>query len=633
MRGFYAMLDAAPDLLADDGALEARAKTLLGAAPCCLQLRAKAATARAIEAAGRRLLPLCRAAGVPFCVNDRLDVALAVGADIVHLGQDDLPLADAQRVRAGAGRPDLLIGFSTHNRAQALAAAAGGADYIGFGPVFGTRSKMNPDPTVGLEALAEICGAVAVPVVAIGGITLEAVPAVARAGASAAAIIAAIDAAPDPAAAGRAVAGGLRAATMTGARASSGSRCRARLVSAGRRRPPALARPPASRHWASPRRTSRAPAPARTPLEAPASRGAAHVYRAFDAKRFLSQAPDDSPHPRTIRVGAASKIGGFRDSVDHETRAGGGSRDGRDRRGACQFHSPRSGLEGAGGAGGAGGTGAVGPSDAGSTGLAGSTGMVPTISVDASPRADANGASTPDMNCASVNQGAAPLPPDILIIQDRSGSMDWSADATCMRNCGANSRWSQVTAALNQVVSTTDTMVNWGLKFFGSSNSCTVTPAPEVPIGPMNGAAIVAAIGRTTTGSPTPTRNGMNAAAAYMATLTDANPKYLLLATDGEPTCNPDLPASMMNTADSAGAQQAVTDAFNLGFKTFVVGIGDTMGAATLDQMAINGGMPQTGATTSFYQVTDTASLVAALQTILGRVGAASSTSAWRPTP
>src|SRR5678815_659622 len=76
-----------------------------------------------------------------------------------------------------------------------------------------------------------------------------------------------------------------------------------------------------------------------------------------------------------------------------------------------------------------------------------------------------------------------------------------------------------------------------------------------------------------------------------------------------------------MNMSDAAGAQQAVTDAFNMGFKTFVVGIGDTMGAATLDQMAINGGMAQTGAATSFYQVTDTASLVAALQTILGRVG------------
>jgi thiamine-phosphate pyrophosphorylase len=205
MRGYYAIVDATPELCADGVALERRARLLLAAAPCCLQLRAKAAGARALEAAARRLQSLCRAAGVPFCVNDRLDVALAVGADVVHLGQDDLPLADAQRVRVAAGRPDLVIGFSTHNPVQAAAAAQGGADYIGFGPVFGTRSKLNPDPTVGLEALAAVCRAVAVPVVAIGGITLEAVPAVARAGASAAAIIGAIDAAPDPTAAGRAV--------------------------------------------------------------------------------------------------------------------------------------------------------------------------------------------------------------------------------------------------------------------------------------------------------------------------------------------------------------------------------------------------------------------------------------------
>jgi hypothetical protein len=286
--------------------------------------------------------------------------------------------------------------------------------------------------------------------------------------------------------------------------------------------------------------------------------------------------------------------------------------------GGCQFQNgaPLV-LHGNGGAGG------VPVSDAGaaagSGGQGGSRPVIPTI--DAAPRADASSMSNPDSNCAAVNQGAAPLPPDILIVQDRSGSMDWNADATCMRSCGVDSRWNQVTAALSQVVSTTDTMVNWGLKFFGSSNSCSVTAAPEVPIGPMNGAAIVDVIGRTNTGSPTPTRNGVNAAAAYMATLTDPNPKYLLLATDGEPTCNPDLPANMMNTADSEGAQMAVTNALNMGFKTFVVGIGDTMGAATLDQMAINGGMPQTGAATSFYQVTDTASLVAALQTILGRVG------------
>ena len=202
MRGFYAILDAPASWLDDPEALERRARQLLAAQPCCLQLRAKGAGARALAAAARPLVRVCRAAGVPFCVNDRLDVALSVGADVVHLGQDDLPLADAIRVRAAAGRLDLVIGFSTHDRAQALAAAAAGADYIGFGPVFATGSKDNPDPVVGLGQLAEVCRAVEVPVVAIGGIALEAVGSVARAGASAAALIAAIATASDPTAAG-----------------------------------------------------------------------------------------------------------------------------------------------------------------------------------------------------------------------------------------------------------------------------------------------------------------------------------------------------------------------------------------------------------------------------------------------
>ncbi|HEY7376239.1 MAG TPA: hypothetical protein VIF57_29020, partial [Polyangia bacterium] len=158
----------------------------------------------------------------------------------------------------------------------------------------------------------------------------------------------------------------------------------------------------------------------------------------------------------------------------------------------CAFHSPPQGSEGTGGTGGTGVGGA-----GGSIGPSGKGGMMAMPVIDAgAPRSDANGMSSIDMNCAAVSQGAAPLPPDILILQDRSGSMDWSADATCMRNCGANSRWSQVTAALNQVVTTTDTMVNWGLKFFGSSNGCNVTATPEVPIGPMSGAAIMTAIGR-----------------------------------------------------------------------------------------------------------------------------------------
>jgi len=207
LRGYYAIVDAKVESreLEDLPRLEERAAKLLAAEPCCLQLRAKGADAAALCAAARRLRDLCRAARVPFCVNDRLDVALAVEADVVHLGQDDLPLEDARRVRALARADRMVIGFSTHTRAQALAAAAGGADYLGFGPVFATGSKVNPDPVVGLAELAHVTAAVAVPVVAIGGIGLGAVEAVARAGAAAAAVIGAIDAAADPTAAGRLV--------------------------------------------------------------------------------------------------------------------------------------------------------------------------------------------------------------------------------------------------------------------------------------------------------------------------------------------------------------------------------------------------------------------------------------------
>jgi thiamine-phosphate diphosphorylase len=137
-------------------------------------------------------------------MNDRLDVALAVGADVVHLGQDDLPLAEASRIVAEGGHR-IVMGISTHNPAQAEAALAGGADYIALGPVFGTASKLNPDPVVGLETLAAVCRRASVPVVAIGGITLDRVTDVAAAGAAAAAVIAAVARARDVTAAGRAV--------------------------------------------------------------------------------------------------------------------------------------------------------------------------------------------------------------------------------------------------------------------------------------------------------------------------------------------------------------------------------------------------------------------------------------------
>jgi thiamine-phosphate pyrophosphorylase len=222
LRGYYAILDVrddgrpgvgAPGLDARDpqttSAVLARAEELLAAAPCCLQLRAKRLGGGALLALARALGPLCRRAGVPFCVNDRLDVALAAGpglVDLVHVGQDDLSLADVRRVLAAVSR-SLLVGVSTHSLAQARAAVAGGADYIGFGPVFRTVSKERPDPVVGLAGLREVTAAVAVPVVAIGGITRATLGAVVAAGAAAAAVIADIDTASDRLAAAREVAG------------------------------------------------------------------------------------------------------------------------------------------------------------------------------------------------------------------------------------------------------------------------------------------------------------------------------------------------------------------------------------------------------------------------------------------
>jgi thiamine-phosphate pyrophosphorylase len=139
-------------------------------------------------------------------VNDRLDVALAVGADVIHLGQSDLPLAEVLHLREQFAIEGLRVGISTHDVEQAKAAEAAGADYIGFGPVFSTQTKADAAPTVGLVALREVTSAVGLPVVAIGGITLDNVDSVAQAGANAAAAIAAIDQAADPTWAGRTIA-------------------------------------------------------------------------------------------------------------------------------------------------------------------------------------------------------------------------------------------------------------------------------------------------------------------------------------------------------------------------------------------------------------------------------------------
>jgi thiamine-phosphate pyrophosphorylase len=112
---------------------------------------------------------MCRACRIPFIVNDRIDLALAVKAEGLHLGQDDLPVQVARHQSGQAGQ-SLIVGKSTHNLDQALRAQDEGADYIGFGPVYTTATKENNVPAVGLEALARVLRKVSIPVVAIGGI-------------------------------------------------------------------------------------------------------------------------------------------------------------------------------------------------------------------------------------------------------------------------------------------------------------------------------------------------------------------------------------------------------------------------------------------------------------------------------
>ncbi|HEY4238442.1 MAG TPA: thiamine phosphate synthase [Kofleriaceae bacterium] len=201
VRGFYAILDR------DDEAL-ARA---LAAHACVLQVRLKPRD-RAIDTAelvrvARMARRVCDEAGCALVVNDRLDVALVVGADGVHLGQTDLPLAEARRIAAGR----VALGVSTHDVDQVRAAVAGGADYLGFGPIFATTTKANPDPVQGLEGLrAAVAAASGVPIVAIGGITPAAAASLYAAGAAAVCAIGAVNDASDL----RAAATGLRGPTL-----------------------------------------------------------------------------------------------------------------------------------------------------------------------------------------------------------------------------------------------------------------------------------------------------------------------------------------------------------------------------------------------------------------------------------
>ncbi len=169
-----------------------------------VQLREKDLSGAALFELAQRLRDLCRRHAARLLINDHIDVALAIGADGVHLPADSFAPADARRLLG----PHALIGASTHSLEEAQAAAADGADFIVFGPVFETPSKRGYGPPIGLEALSEVTRAIALPVFAIGGVTTDRVEAIRRCGAQGVAVISAIVEAGDP----RAAAAALRAA-------------------------------------------------------------------------------------------------------------------------------------------------------------------------------------------------------------------------------------------------------------------------------------------------------------------------------------------------------------------------------------------------------------------------------------
>ncbi len=153
-----------------------------------VQYRNKTASMKEAYVEALPLRKLAAELGMLFITNDRCDLALAVEADGVHLGQGDLPLDLARKVMG----PDRLIGISTHNPAQVRVASAGKPDYLGFGPIFKPGSKQDHDPVVGIEGLRAIRALTALPIFAIGGITVENVGEVMKAGANGVAVISAI---------------------------------------------------------------------------------------------------------------------------------------------------------------------------------------------------------------------------------------------------------------------------------------------------------------------------------------------------------------------------------------------------------------------------------------------------------
>ncbi len=191
----YLVLD--PDHVRGDALATARGAIENGVS--CVQLRCKTSTDRRFVTMSRALLQLTRHHDIPLIINDRLDIALIVGANGVHLGVDDVPVEDARRV----GGPDFIIGYSPETDAQIIDAAGAGVSYLGIGPIFGTTTKADAGPALGPAEFSRRRALTGLPVVAIGGIDGRNAGLAMAAGADGVAVASAILGSNDPAGAAR----------------------------------------------------------------------------------------------------------------------------------------------------------------------------------------------------------------------------------------------------------------------------------------------------------------------------------------------------------------------------------------------------------------------------------------------
>jgi len=240
-----------------------------------------------------------------------------------------------------------------------------------------------------------------------------------------------------------------------------------------------------------------------------------------------------------------------------------------------------------------------------------------------------------DSNCGIISSNTVRKPADILLVLDRSASMDWSITEDCYCSAGAGNvgmvcedttdcktRWEAMEPAVNTTLANSKN-VNWGLKFFptGSSGNCNVSSSVEVQVGPDTAADVQQQIDTTDLALSTPTAAAITVATDYLKSLPETNDKFILVATDGEPNCGGSPPS--IRTDDVDGAAAAAAAAKDAGFPVYVVGIGPNLGNLT--------NLAEAGGTTDYYQVNSPEDLVEALSAISKIVGSCTFTASEEP--